>query len=120
MADFGPFKIIVKNTSKEDKYDADIQTQWYNWTIYLESDPLTALEKNIDYVIYHLHSSFPDPDIKVEQSVPKFKIASRAWGEFTVRIDLFHNNKHKTIEHYLSLSHEIYITTHIIDPTEFK
>jgi transcription initiation factor IIF auxiliary subunit len=120
MADFGPFKIIVTNTSKIGKYDADIQTQWYNWTMYLESDPPTALEKNIDYVIYHLHPSFPDHDIKVEQSTPQFKIASRAWGEFTVRIDLFHNNKSKTIEHYLSLSHETYKSTYIIAPTEFK
>ena len=37
MVDFGTFKIIVKNTSIKEYYDVDIQTQWYKWTIYLET-----------------------------------------------------------------------------------
>ena len=85
----------------------------------MKRDPHDALEKNIDYVIYHLHPSFPEHDIKVEQSTPTFKIASKGWGEFTIRIDLFHNSKKKTIEHYLSLSQETNISTHFIDLTQF-
>jgi hypothetical protein len=45
MVDFGPFKIIFKNTNIKADYDADTQTQWYKWTIYLESNPPYALEK---------------------------------------------------------------------------
>jgi transcription initiation factor IIF auxiliary subunit len=119
MADFAPFKIIVKNTSIKAEYDPDTQTQWYKWAIHIESDPPNALETNVDHVVYHLHSSFPENEIRVDKNIPKFKLASKGWGEFTINIDLFlRDNEKTTIKHYLSLSEGTSTTTHFIEPNK--
>ena len=118
MSDVAPFQIIVKNVSSKAEYDQNTQTQWYNWAIHLESDPPSAVEKNVDHVVYYLHSTYPENKIRVDKNIPKFKLVSRGWGEFIIKIDIFIGDKKKEIEHYLSLSEQISTSTDFIDPNQ--
>jgi transcription initiation factor IIF auxiliary subunit len=112
--------IIVKNTSKEADVDSETGTQFYDWSIYIQTDPRPFLA-SIKEVIYYLHPTFPEPEVRVQNTTPNFKLDSKGWGEFIVNIDIIRNdNKKARIDHILSLSTEGGKSRHPLKDEHFK
>jgi len=55
---------------------------WWKWRIWVEG-PDEELDK-IDYVVYRLHSTFPNPVRTVGDRKSKFELATAGWGEFRI------------------------------------
>ena len=60
---------------------------WYDWSIYLEAEP--KIMDMIDKVWYHLHPTFPQPHILVDDRTNGFRLKGTGWGEFIVIADIF-------------------------------
>ena len=101
---FNNITLIVKSNSiltpKENN------CEWYLWTIHIESKPMSILD-NIDHVTYHLHSTFPNPNITINKSDKNktFQLKGRGWAEFIVVVDIFIKDSKYEIEHYLKLDY---------------
>ena len=55
----------------------------HKWTAYLEGKDT---EKCISHVVFHLHETFPNPDITVRGP---YAIRMNGWGTFWLRIEIF-------------------------------
>jgi transcription initiation factor IIF auxiliary subunit len=96
-----PVKITITNTSKYDY--SDHETDWFYWTIIIETDPEEFLQY-IKSVRYHLHPTFPQKEITISDRHTNFKLESRGWGEFIIKLDIIlKDNKKATVTHYLAL-----------------
>src|SRR5260370_4622720 len=71
--------IRVNNTAK-------YSSGRYTWTVFLLADE--SILKNVDYVEYTLHPSFPNPVQYVKERGTKcaFPLTSSSWGEFEVKV----------------------------------
>ena len=76
---------------------------WYEWSIYLEAEP--SIMEMIDKVWYHLHPTFPQPHILVDDRTNGFRLKGTGWGEFIVMVDIFLKEGGQIISkrHYLRL-----------------
>ena len=76
---------------------------WYEWSIYLEAEP--SIIEMIDKVWYHLHPTFPNPHILVDDRTNGFRLKGTGWGEFIVMVDIFLKEGGQIISkrHYLRL-----------------
>lgn len=78
----------------EDKY-------FYKVWLYLEGTDLPY----VDYVIYHLHPTFPNPDMTVRRTIanPNCSQAIWSWGMFNVNAEIFlKSGEVIRIDHYLT------------------
>ena len=73
---------------------------WWQWSVWIEG-PDQELD-DVRCVTYHLHSTFPKPERKVEDRATKFRLDSAGWGGFTLRAVIETKNGGKT-----ELSHEL-------------
>jgi hypothetical protein len=75
---------------------------WWNWSLWLEGaeDDLDEIE----YVEYILHPTFPNPVQKVSDRSTNFRLSTRGWGEFNVKVRV-HTDDDEVIvlEHWLEL-----------------
>jgi serine/threonine protein kinase len=56
---------------------------WWSWAVFLDGDI-----SNVDYVVYHLHRTFPDPDRTVKTRETRFALRTEGWGTFEVRAEV--------------------------------
>ena len=97
-----PAPQVERDTRKKDDLPHDIYiTHWawrdstwdnagkpyYRLRIALDADDVNTLQ-DVDYVIYHLHPTFRDPDRKVTDRTSGFAFQTAAWGEFNMTADI--------------------------------
>lgn len=71
---------------------------WYEWCVFIDSEE--NIIKEIKYVEYILHSTFPNPLRKIEDRFHRFALYSSGWGEFSVKIRAVLYNGSETIVRY--------------------
>ncbi|HEY8185082.1 MAG TPA: pYEATS domain-containing protein [Pyrinomonadaceae bacterium] len=77
---------------------------WWEWSVWVEGDKEEL--KQIDYVEYNLHSSFPEPVRRIEDRSSKFRLDSSGWGEFTIRATVVNKDgEKKHLRHRLELQY---------------
>lgn len=98
-------KITAKNTSERiDSPSGDVE--FFLWSIFIETDPV-FFRKEIEEVTYHLHPTFPNKDIAVNNESDGFRLNAQGWGEFTIGIEITLKDGRRTLfSHYLSLFSE--------------
>lgn len=94
-------KIKFDNRAKFVGKKADFD--FYDWEIFVNESPQVL--DNIDYVIYFLHKTFPNPVRTVNERANRFALKSRGWGEFQIGIQVvFKNHQIEQETHWLDLS----------------
>ncbi len=70
-------------------------------TYYLVRVQLAAavsnLLDNVERVVYHLHPTFPNPEREVTNRDNQFELTLQAWGQFTLRADVYLRGSAKPI-----------------------
>ena len=83
------------------KYQDD---NWWKWSIWIEGED-SDLDL-IDYVVYTLHSTFPNPVRKMTNRDEKFKLSTEGWGVFRIYAKLgLKDEREIMLEHDLSLQY---------------
>lgn len=83
--------------NQSSKYKKD---DYWEWSVWIEASE-SGLDK-IDFVIYNLHYTFPDPVRKITTRENKFKLTTAGWGTFTIYAQI--NFKDSTV---LELEHDL-------------
>src|SRR4051812_589599 len=77
---------------------------WWKWWVWI--DGTEKVIDQIDYVIYTLHSTFPDPVRKVSDRSNRFRLDSYGWGEFRIYVQVFDKSgRSKRLFHDLVLEY---------------
>jgi transcription initiation factor IIF auxiliary subunit len=81
----------------------------YQWKIYITGSSTDL--RNISYVVYNLHPTYPSPRQKIENrnnSNPNFCYSASGWGNFEVVINIFFKNSRpsQTLKHNLRLRND--------------
>jgi transcription initiation factor IIF auxiliary subunit len=58
------------------------EKDWWKWRVWIDG-PEEELDE-IDYVVYRLHSTFPDPVRTIRDRKSKFELSTAGWGVFTI------------------------------------
>ena len=93
----------LTNTSKH--IDKKGDTHWWEWTAKIEASPPSSLDE-LEYVEYHLHSTFKNPVVRVRDADNGFPLKRKGWGVFTLRAKLVFKSDRKPeiLSHELSFS----------------
>ena len=78
------------------------QTNWWKWTVFLEADNEKELD-DVQFVIYHLHSTFTPPIVKVTIRTGGFPLTREGWGTFDISAKVVFKSKKDP----LILEHEL-------------
>lgn len=88
-----------KWVGKKGKYD------YFDWEVFIQEDEERLDE--IDYVIYFLHKTFPNPIRTITDRDSGFSLKSRGWGEFEIGIKVvFKDGQTEQEKYWLDLSKE--------------
>jgi len=68
------------------------QTNWWKWTVFLEADNEKELD-DVQFVIYHLHSTFTPPIVKVTIRTGGFPLTRKGWGTFVISAKVVFKSK---------------------------
>ncbi|KPV65060.1 MAG: YEATS family protein [Candidatus Bathyarchaeota archaeon BA1] len=91
------FNNYAKRVARRGNYD------WYEWRVFVDEDD-TVLNK-IEYVLYLLHPTFPNPIRIVHDKKSKFALESSGWGSFTMFITVrFKDGTEEEVRYFLDLS----------------
>jgi transcription initiation factor IIF auxiliary subunit len=94
--------ITIVNTSIPDEDDP----RYFIWTVYIKTDPPVYIQR-IKKVVYHLHPTFTQREIPVEDKSGGFKLMAKGWGGFTIKLEVIRDDDKKVkLRHYLSLGKE--------------
>ncbi len=74
--------IKIRNTSNPDPWNPG----WYYWEIFL--DVPEQILSQIKNVTYTLHPTFRNPVITIDRPDGGFRLKSRGWGEFRVKVEI--------------------------------
>ncbi len=83
------YPILAGNVAKE----SEIKSGYWDWTIFIRASD--DVLKQIEYVEYKLHSTFPDPVRIVNQrgkGSNAFPLKVSGWGTFTVPIKIYYKD----------------------------
>lgn len=71
--------------------------------VVLDADSENLLN-DVEKVVYHLHPTFPNPDIETNNRKQRFELNTRAWGEFNLSADVYIKNYEEPLKlsRYLS------------------
>jgi len=77
---------------------------WWRWWVWMKG---TDTELNsIDYVIYRLHNTFPNPVRKIADRKTNFRLETGGWGIFRIYAKVFFKDKSElNLEHDLELEY---------------
>lgn len=90
---------------------------WFEWCVFVDEDFETL--KNIKYVEYILHPTFPDPIRRTIDRSQKFALYSSGWGEFIIRIKVgFEDGKVINDKYSLSLDTDNWLKKDM--PSDFE
>lgn len=93
------YKIVYTHNKKNKN------TKWHDFKIYIANSSMNF--DKIEKVIYHLHPTFENPEMEVENRDDNFGIGLTVWGEFEISADIyFTNESKKTVKEYLSFGGE--------------
>ena len=84
---------------------SNTKSDYFNWDIWIEDGkkPITEIES----VEYLLHPTFPNRLRSSSDVAAKFKLKSKGWGEFTIRVIIYEKSGKKIIlNHWLTLRNE--------------
>jgi transcription initiation factor IIF auxiliary subunit len=79
-----------------------VDQDWWRWSVELDgsADELDQVQ----YVIYELHPTFPQPVRRVTDRSKRFRLEAEGWGEFTIHARVVTNTgKEEHLEHELQL-----------------
>lgn len=77
---------------------------WWKWEIWIDASD-EHLDK-IDYVVYTLHSTFPNPVRQVNDRASRFKLNADGWGTFTIYARIFRKDGTEIpVQHNLFLAY---------------
>ena len=77
---------------------------WWKWSVWIEGKD-SDLDL-IDYVVYTLHPTFPNPVRKMTNRKEKFILSTEGWGVFTIYAKLgLKDEREIMLEHNLSLKY---------------
>lgn len=77
---------------------------YWDWSVWIEASD-RELDK-IDYVVYNLHFSFPEPVQTIKTRENKFKLSTSGWGVFTIYVRVnFKDTTVLDLEHQLELAY---------------
>lgn len=62
--------------------------EYYEITIFLVADPGVPLS-SVKRVMYHLHSTYTNPDRVVTDADTSFRLRTHAWGQFNLLADVY-------------------------------
>src|SRR5258708_6174949 len=69
-------------------------TEWWDWTAYIEAQPPNSLDE-VDYVEYHLHSSFRNPVVRIRVKQGGFPFNTKGWGTFALKARVVFKDKNQ-------------------------
>ncbi len=87
-------------------YNSPKKRKMYKVWIYIEGRDLSFVDK----VVYKLHSSFNDPEKKIERSIsnPNCTLQIWTWGLFTIEVDIyFQTGESMRMSHYTTYDKDI-------------
>ncbi len=93
--------LILENTSSYAGKRGD--TDWWNWTAFIKATPPHSLDE-IEYVEYHLHSTFRNPVRRVYKKEDGFALKTSGWGVFELKAKVVFKDPNRTPE---VLSHRL-------------
>ena len=82
-----------KSHTDRDKRD------WYSVAINLDSDDDASMNK-VQRVVYHLHPTFPQPDVEVTNRQTQFEHRTLAWGQFMLTADVYLRGQDEPVRLY--------------------
>ncbi len=77
--------------------------EWYSVAISLDADDDASLDK-VQRVVYHLHPTFPQPDVEVTNRQTQFGHRTLAWGQFMLTADVYLKGKKEPLRLYRYLN----------------
>jgi hypothetical protein len=86
-------EIMVKNTSRPDR----LIKGYYDWEVFLT--PADAL-REVEKVVYTLHETFPNRFREVRDRETGFRLKSKGWGEFQVKVAIYFMNREEPMVKY--------------------
>lgn len=103
-------------SNKSEYLGKEGNTDWWRWTAYIACDDSDELDA-IDYVEYHLHSSFRNPLKRSRHAETGFSVSAKGWGTFPIKARIvFKDRGHEAImlEHNLAFDtddHEVEVVS---------
>lgn len=77
---------------------------WWDWSVWIEGDDKEL--DQIEYVVYTLHPSFPQPIQKIIGRYTNFRLSASGWGGFMIFIEIKYKDQHvEKTSHWLTLSY---------------
>ena len=77
--------------------------EWYQWKVFVDEDD--AVLDRIDFVLYLLHQSFPNPMRLVKDRKSKFTLESSGWGSFMMNITVrYKDGTEEETQYFLDLN----------------
>ena len=75
----------------------------WKWSVWLEGTD--AELDDVVRVVYHLHSSFPNPIVEKSDRANAFRLNASGWGTFVIRLEVMHKDGHvEAMRHRLRFS----------------
>lgn len=85
----------------------------WSWSVWLEG-PESELD-NIDFVLYTLHRSFPNPVRKIKDRASKYCLKEEGWLPFTIYVEIsFKDGEIARLEHNLEFKRQVEPAKHIL------
>lgn len=79
---------------------------WWEWEAFVD-DGGSGEIKDIEFVEYVLHPTFPDPIRRIDSRNNNFKLQTEGWGEFKLKAFLHKKDgSKKKLEHNIELQYE--------------
>ena len=72
-------KEVDLRIQQSEKYEGD---EWWSWAVWIDGAPEQL--RDVEFVEYTLHPSFPDPVRVVRTKDNNFKLSTGGWGIFPI------------------------------------
>lgn len=98
-----PHDIYITHWAWRDRTWDTTGKPYYRLRIAIDADEITTLQA-VDFVMYHLHPTFRDPDRKITDRQSGFAFQTAAWGEFNMTADIHFKDARPplTVERYIN------------------
>lgn len=80
--------LYLVHTAEQTNAQDAMGRQYYRVRVQLAAATNNILD-NVERVVYHLHPTFPNPDREVSSRANNFELTLQAWGQFTLRADVY-------------------------------
>jgi transcription initiation factor IIF auxiliary subunit len=84
-------------TAQSFKYQGN---DWWKWSVWIEG--AKAELDQIEYVVYRLHPTFPNPVRTIDDRESKFCLNAHGWGTFPIQVRIVNKSGH-----VIKLAHDL-------------